>query len=436
MTKTVYVTVNGPGEISGLLVPVAAALHQRMEDVRVVVILLPCTFASGREGAVAAAVPGVSEVVPVRRLWSLLFFGLPYPGVALIHLGGDLMYAALLAWRGRLPAWAWQWANRTWDRFMRGYFVKTAADAVRMRRQGISDGRVTVVGDLLVDAVHATAVPRSFQEAPQAPYLAFLPGSRRVEVVGLAPFFLEVAERVREVMPDSRFALLLSPYVDFDTVRGDLGEPDPAIGGRSGTLSRTDEGWDLVSARGTRLGLVSTGSTREVAEADFVVSIPGTKTGEAGALARPLLVVTPYNKMEEIPWYGLLGLLDWVPRVGRALKRLIMRTMVGRYRGRFYSQPNILASRPVVPEIAGFLWPQLISEKILEVFNRPRQGEVSLRGVVHGPRGEYQCYGATDSDRRRIHEDLAALYAPHAGAADRLVERVAGCLYATVATPR
>lgn len=435
MRKTIYVTANSPGEISGFLVPVVASLRRHWVDARVVVILLPCTFATGREADVARAVPGVDEVLPLGRLWGLILKGLPYPAHALVHLGGDLLYAALLAWRWRIPTWAFQWANRKWDRWIRGYFVKTEADAERLRRQGIDPGRVHVIGDLVVDSVHVAlgGGPPIPLEAPvpSAPHVVFMPGSRREEVTFLSPFFLEVAEHLHAVKPQSRFSLLLSPFVDWGGVRAGLEAPiDPRLGGLRATLSRDGNRWELVSAAGTRLEVVRQDTLRVMAECDFVVTIPGTKTGEAGTLGKPMLIVLPINCMEKIPWHGLLGMLDWLPFVGRAVKHLIYSTMVDRYIQRVYSQPNLLAGRPVVPELMGFLSPMLVADKVLEVFgSRPYGREpMPLRGRVEGPRGPYSNNGAVESGYARIRTDLASLYAPFSGAAERAVSTVARAL--------
>lgn len=343
------------------------------------------------------------------------------------------MYAALLAWRWGLPTWAFQWANPTWDRWIRGYFVKTEADAERIRGQGIDPQRIVVIGDLVVDSVQSALGVASRAMAsraaatarvPEAPHIVFLPGSRPQEVIFLSRFFLEIAEHVRAVLPGARFSLLLSPFLEWGRVRLALEGPvDPAVGGVPGHLVREDGSWALVSAAGTRLGLVREGTLETMASSDFVVSIPGTKTGEAGSMGKPMLILLPLNRMEDIPWHGLLGMLDWLPFLGRMVKLAIYRTMIERYIGRIYSQPNLMASAPVVPELMGFLTPMLVGDKILEIFGRWPLGRtpLPLRGRVQSPLGPYSCNGASDSDWSRMHADLRALYAPFSGAAERAV---------------
>jgi lipid-A-disaccharide synthase len=431
---TIYVTANSPGEITGFLVPVVAEIRRHFAAARVVVILLPCTFATGREEEVARSVPGVDEVLPARRIWPLVFKGLPYPATALVHLGGDLFYAALLARRWGIPTWGFQWAQRKWDRYMKGYFVKTEADARRLEGQGIGAERIHVIGDLVVDSVRMIlhGSPSLAPRVPAAPHVVFLPGSRREEVVLLSRFFLEVSEHLASVMPGSRFSLLLSPFIDWGRIRPALEGPvDRKVGGLRARLVRDDRGgWSMVSPAGTRLEVVREGTLPVMASSDFVVSIPGTKTGEAGSLGKPMLILLPLNRMEVIPWHGLLGLLDWLPLVGRTVKYLIYTTMIDRYIGRVYSQPNLMAERPIVPEMVGYLTPMLVSDKILEIFGRRPVGRapLPLRGRVESALGPYSVNGAAESDYGRMQADLLALYSPFSGAAERAVSVVADAL--------
>ena len=130
------------------------------------------------------------------------------------------------------------------------------------------------------------------------------------------------------------------------------------------------------------------------------------------------------------PIHPVLGLLDWLPVLGRILKVAIYRTMIDRYIGRVYSQPNLMAAAPVVPELIGFLTPALVADKVLEVFGRTPLGRepLPLRGRVQSPRGVYSCNGAVESDWARMRADLRAVYEPFSGAAERAVAAIARAL--------
>lgn len=410
--RTLYVTANSPGEISGFLAPVVAAARAQMPDLRVAVVLLPCTFATGQEEAVASALAGVDRVIPTRDVWRHILHGPPEPPAALIHLGGDLMYAALMAWRWKTPTWAYQWAQKKWDRFLAGYLVKTDRDAERLRGQGIGADRIHVVGDLVVDAVR-TALDRAAADtglespvppfgrdigAGPGPHLVFMPGSRLMEFSLLAPFLLEVCDLVAERHADARFSLMVSPYLPREAIaRAVDAPPDDRVGGVRGCLS--SDGTMLASPRGTRVALVTRNPHLTLAEADVVVSLPGTKTGEAGALARPTLVIVPFNRPDLVPWFGVLGLLDFIPWVGSKLKgRLLWHLMHDRVP--LVAQPNILAGREVVPELKALLTPGDVARRVLGMLDEP-------------------------TEALRMRQGLMELYRPFEGAASRAVAVVA-----------
>ena len=135
-----------------------------------------------------------------------------------------------------------------------------------------------------------------------------------------------------------------------------------------------------------------------LSRADLAVAIPGTKTGEAGCLGIPLLTILPLNRIDEVPFFGLIGLLDLIPFVGKSLKgALLLKFIVPRYG--FMAQPNILAGREIVPEMLRFMTPEDVAGKALELLQ-------------------------DETRRRRLSQELLELYSPHRGAAERLVERM------------
>jgi lipid-A-disaccharide synthase len=389
-----WITANSPGEIAGWLRPVALRLKRRRPELSLKVILLPCTFASGHEEEVARQVPGVDDVF---RLGHIDKSEQP---VGLLHLGGDLMYAAFLARTHKIPAWGYQWARKQWDRNLQGYLVKTDFDRNRILRQGITPEKVRVVGDLVVDAVEDDLSGHPVAERSVPGQMLFMPGSRTREAQLLLPFLLEVAGMVAASWPDMRFCAMLSPFLE--PLSGRL-EPRPRLGGVAGTVERDF----LVGENGTKIELLRH-TMQHVANADMVVSIPGTKTAEASVLGRPLVVILPLNLPEEIPSIGIVGLLDWIPGFGRFVKGFFLPRMVARMG--YVAQPNILAGREVVPELKGIISPRMVGERVL--------------GVL-----------AERQTMSRMAVELRTLYEPFRGAADRLVDALCEGIPAP-ATPR
>lgn len=394
----ILITANSPGEIAALLKPVAREIKKKSPSASIAVALLPCLFASGREADVVREMEWVDEVYPARKYFSLLNGPKPKKETILLHLGGDLMYAAQLAGKWGISAWAYVWARRNRDRFFNGYFVRHEKDEERLKKQGIPLDKIIRVGDLVVDSVHGSL---SEKQAPSVHgkglRVCFMPGSRLREVASLGPFFLEVASRIEEVLPGSEFHMLLSPFLNKeDVLRVLSGSPDRKLGGLKGEVLR-EEGL-FRSAGGVDLHLVSEFQYDFLSRADLAIAIPGTKTGEAGCLGIPILTILPLNRVDEVPFFGLIGLLDLIPFVGKSLKgALLLKFIVPRFG--FMAQPNILAGHEIVPEMLRFMTPGDVAGKALELLQ-------------------------DETLRKRISQELLALYAPHRGAAERLVERM------------
>ena len=366
--QTLLFAANSPGEIAGWLRPLVREARRRWPATRLVVILLPCTFASGSEGRVALDLVGVDEVLPASRFLRLLAWeGDRFRGATLVHLGGDLMYSALLSWRWGLRAWSYLWGRWWWDRAFRGYFVKDPAGLTWLTRRRISAAKAHLVGDLVADAVQA-----SLEESPPTPppsgrRLSFLPGSRGHEVENLAPFFLEVAEGLAQGRPDLEFQMLLSPFLERELAEQALqAPPHPQVGGRQGRL----QGDMLVSPSGVGVRIVREGNLSALAKSTLALTIPGTKTAEAACLGIPHLMLLPLNRPELLPFVGMLGLLDWLPG-GNRLKGRILLTMkknVG-----FLAQPNLLAGEAVVRELVDVLTPARVVDEAARLLEDPQE---------------------------------------------------------------
>ena len=380
--RTLLFTANSPGEIAGWLRPLVREARRRWPETRIAVILLPCTFASGSEGRVAQDLVGVDEVVPASRYLDLLLRGgARYQPATLVHLGGDLMYAAFLAWRWRMPAWAYLWGRWWWDGAFRGYFVKDERGVAWLERRRVPTRKAAIVGDLVADAVEAALEGQP--PAPRGPgrKVSFLPGSRAREVEALTPFYLEVAERLAATRADLEFQMLLSPFIPPDLAERLLQAPPAAkVGGVPGRL----EDGVLTSPAGVRMRIVRTGNQAALAGSELAITIPGTKTAEAGCLGVPQLVVVPMNRPELVPYGGLLGLLDWVPGGEHLKGRILMRV---KEKAGLLAQPNLLAGRALLPEMVGVLTPEQVATQAGSMLDAPEELrlQASLLKDLYGP---------------------------------------------------
>ena len=337
------VTANSPGEMSGWVRPVAQAWREAGAG-PVDLLLLPCSFATGQEERVARELPGVDRVYRPRDYAKLLWRdGRDYRDGALLHLGGDLMYSALLSWRWKLAAWSYLWTRPWWNSAFRGFFTKDDWGVRWLAKRKVARDKIHLVGDLVLDSVRQAvpsepALARDFQ-------VSYLPGSRSIEVRGLTPLCLEVHSLLAKRFPGLRGVLHLSPFLPPEELTELVtASPDPAFGGLRGRR----QGDFLHDGVGGGLEIATTGGYQRLSRSLVALSIPGTKTAEAGYLRTPVVTMTPLNRPEHLPSIGLVGLLDLLPK-GNLLKgRLMLRLKpkIG-----LLGQPNMLAGRALLPEV-------------------------------------------------------------------------------------
>ena len=164
---------------------------------------------------------------------------------------------------------------------------------------------VRFVGHPLADTIPLDADRQAARAAlglPPGPLVALMPGSRGGEVGRLGALFLDAAERLRQWVPGVRF---VSPCAN------------PA---RRAQLEQMLEGRELP------VTLLDGQSHQALAACDAVLIASGTATLEALLYKRPMVVA-----------YRLAPLTYWI------LKRMV--------KSPYVSLPNLLAQRPLVPEL-------------------------------------------------------------------------------------
>lgn len=335
-------TANSPGEMAGWVRPLVKAWRSRglgPADL----LLLPCAFATGQEERVARELEGVDRVYrPKDYARLLLRDGRDYRDGVLLHLGGDLMYSSLLSWRWKLNAWSYLWTRPWWNSAFAGFFTKDEWGVRWLQKRRVPREKIHLLGDLVLDAVRQEVSQPD--EERRAFQISYLPGSRAVEVKSLTPLLLEVHALLLEKHPGLRGILHLSPYLPQDQVETLLqSDPDPAFGGRRGRLEH-----GILTAGSAQLEIATSDGYQRLSRSMVALSIPGTKTAEAGFLRTPVVTMTPLNRPEHLPSIGLVGLLDFLPGGNRLKGRLMLRLKptIG-----LLAHPNILAGRALLPEI-------------------------------------------------------------------------------------
>jgi len=390
----ILITANSPGEIAGWTSPVVRCIKSISPEIKVTVLLLPCSFSSGREMEVAKSIRGIDRVLPVKKTLSLIFrtnrdaFD---KDAVLLHLGGDLFYAAILSHRLKIPVWAYEWGQKQWDRMFSGYFARDDENKKTLIKRGIPAEKIHVVGDPIVDSVYFRSDEAGEMEKDGKRMIGIMPGSRTREALGLIPLFCGVAELIEEKFPGTLFYLPISPFIDRDKLESSFPlSPDEKI---PGTIVRK-EGNRFITEKGVEIA-VADDSMKVIKHSDFIITIPGTTTAEAGALGIPHISIMPLNRPELIPYIGIIGLLEHVPLVGKPIKARIMKAFSRKKP--LLSQPNLRAKREVIPEMMEVVNPENIFEYIKPYIE--------------------------DSERlNKISDDLLSLYLPYRGAAEKMAE--------------
>ncbi len=385
----IFILSSSPGEISAWVKPLVKRLKEREPEARIIILLPPCPYASGKEEEVVKQIPEVSLVLGPKSALRFLFLGkapenlYPLSKGVILHLGSDLFYSFLLSRKLAWPAFAYTHKFVAWKRYFKKFMVIDEKTKKYLLTRGIAEEQVAVVGNLMLDGVRPRFSREEFRNlwkiGSQKPVISLMPGSRPDHVKYMAPFFLRVAELIREEIPSAQFLMSKSPFTSRELYSRSLREGSGrVIEGTRGTISlppfpsqaRAErEGGKIVTGEGLEAFLIP-GLPHDVMQvSDLILTIPGTNTAEAAFLGTPMIVVVALNKPELVPLYGFWGQVGRVPFLGRLLKRLVIRKFDRQVR--FTSHPNKRVKREIVPEIRGVVRADDVARRAVSLLREP-----------------------------------------------------------------
>lgn len=366
------------GEHSGDILGAAfiRALKVRLPDAEVVGVAGPRMIAAGCEswvGIEALSVMGLTEVL--RHLPRLLrlrrelvhrfiaagidvFVGIDFPEFNL-RLGGPLKAAGVPTVQYVSPqVWAWRQGRvRTIGRATDLILCLLPFETEFYARHGV---RAVFVGHPLADEIplvsDRAAARRALGIDPDAVVVALLPGSRLAEVSHLSVPFVTAAARIRAARPETRF---IAPMASVATAEAFTRE-----------AAQVADAPEIRTFQGH--------SQEALAAADGVIVASGTATLETLLTGRPMVVAYKMN----------------------AVTAFLLRAL-GMVKVRYFSQPNLLAGRALVPE---FLQEQVTGAALAE----------ALLGQLQEP----ARVAALQEDFTAIHRQLRR------GGAERAVQAV------------
>jgi len=395
----IAITVNGPGELAGWFRPLVRRLYERDPDLDVHLFCVPDDYATGYEADLARRLfPSAHVYDPKTYLRVALGGGapgLPRDVDVVQYIGGDLMHAMRLHSRLHGIASTYKFSKRSYrDRFKR-FFAVDAKNAADLQATGAPPDRIETVGNLAIDGALLEAQSPLEGGAPRDGIL-IMPGSRGYEVENMIPFFFTMALYIKREQPELPIAFGVSPFTPREDIRRAIeGGGHPNIWSQRGSLIEDASGMNLATKDGSVRFPVLHNALAAARHARLVVTLPGTKCIELAALGVPMVAITPLNAAEKITFNGPLTYLDRIPLLGTPLKRAVAVAVSRRFK--YHTQPNIDAQEMIVCELHGTLTPGRVARVALERY--------ADRGWL-----------ATSKSV------LAALYADHVGAADRMAE--------------
>ena len=406
----ILILSNGPGEISTWVRPVVQSLRAQAgadQNLRISVVLSPCTNASGREAAMAAQIPGVDRVQGAAHFFPFLLWGKTAenwdwrPNGVVLFLGGDQVYPVILGRRlGYRTVIYAEWEAR-WHRWV---------DAIACMTPGIPEAapapfrhKCQVIGDLMADVATSSDTLADLRETlnlqADEVLVGIMPGSKANKLSMGLPLCLATADAIRHQYPKARFVIPVAPLLALESLAqfADAQQnPDAQLfeGTTTAELVTLPDALPILrTANGLEVSLWQRQPAYDLmSQFQLCLTTVGANTAELGSLGVPMIVLLPTQKLSVMKaWDGIPGLLANLPLVGdafaKAINTIILRQIYKE--GRLFAWPNLWAKAEIVPELLGPLSPQAVADQAVGYLTQPPTLEAMRKKLrtVRGPAG-------------------------------------------------
>src|SRR3989338_5011742 len=316
----VILVANSTGELSALVKPVAETLFENSKEIRIILVLTPCQYTSGKELEYIQTIQGISEIITANdyKNWILLNqkpkIEFNEKGVV-FYLGGDLAHAVLVAKKTHYPALAYVQDWIGWTGFYKKFLVPDEQCYRKLGKNKKARAKLKIIGNLMVDSIKDMK-----KWSPHKNVITFLPGSRVWQIKHTTPIYEEIMRQINIRLPEVSFQLVSSPFQKATQI------PD----------------MKLIKFEDTH-------------NSDLIITIPGTNTARLAALGIPMLVIFPLDNPDVIPLEGLPHFIGKIPYLGSKFKKKL--AAIVNKRTRFFALPNIKADTEIIQEIRGIIKP-------------------------------------------------------------------------------
>ncbi len=196
-----FITTNGPGEISTWVHPFVKKIKKELKDVRITLFIVPCRFSTGTEKQVALQIKEIDYVFSAKEFLSKLIklpFK-PYEKGCVVFLGGDMAKAVMLKTRYRFPAIAYTEGDQSFKRFFDKIFLRD------------KDG--DLMYSFFEEYIEDVALMKELSETKN---IVFFPGSRPNQFKALFPILQDVSKFIPKTY---KVIFNVSPFIPDELIK-------------------------------------------------------------------------------------------------------------------------------------------------------------------------------------------------------------------------
>ena len=377
-SAAVVIVSNGPGELATWVKPVldylikqkSKSINLNIPNYKLVLSLVPCPNATGKEFTVANDWQILDLIIPAKNFLKLLlkpslFGSWPRNGVV-VFLGGDQFWNVLLAKRLGYESITYaEWIAR-WPRW--NLHIAAMNEEVRNIIPKKFKKKCQVIGDLMADVKNNLS---PIHEINNKKWIAILPGSKKAKLSIGIPFFLEVADRIKECEDNINLMIPIAPTTELEDFIFFQSAKNPITKYYSSNIKSIKKiensifNYVLETCKNTKIFILQQNSNHNIlSQCKLALTTVGANTAELAAINLPMIVVLPTQHLNAMnAWDGIFGIIGRIKLLNRIQTFIIKRWYLKN--NKFFAWPNIKANKQIIPERVGIISPKDISDEAI-----------------------------------------------------------------------
>jgi len=381
-SAAVVIVSNGPGELATWVKPVldylikqkSKSINLNIPNYKLVLSLVPCPNATGKEYTVASDWQILDLIIPAKNFLKLLikpslFGSWPRNGVV-VFLGGDQFWNVLLAKRLGYESITYaEWIAR-WPRW--NLHIAAMNEEVRNIIPKKFKKKCQVIGDLMADVKNNLS---PIHEINNKKWIAILPGSKKAKLSIGIPFFLEVADRIKECGDNINLMIPIAPTTELEDFIFFQSAKNPITKYYSSNIKSIKKiensifNYVLETCKNTKIFILQQNSNHNIlSQCKLALTTVGANTAELAAINLPMIVVLPTQHLNAMnAWDGIFGIIGRIKLLNRIQTFIIKRWYLKN--NKFLAWPNIKANKQIIPERVGIITPKDISDEAIYLLN-------------------------------------------------------------------